>query len=103
MNTVSLHQLVIERHAFKEEIDVLQIMLLCERTVQRVESIRIGGAVIGWDAHADEDDLRPSGLRALDERLEIIFDLLQRQAPQGIVTAELENDDFRVMHFERSR
>src|SRR5690606_26971162 len=103
MNTVSLHQVVVERHAFQEEIDVLHLVLFRELPIKRMKSIRVSRAIVRRYTHADEHDLCPGGLRAFDELGQVAFDLLKGEAAQGIVSAELHDDDLRSMYLKRSR
>src|SRR5690606_31574506 len=53
-----------------------------------------------WSSDVCSSDL---GLRAFDELGQVAFDLLKGEAAQGIVSAELHDDDLRSMYLKRSR
>src|SRR5690606_5714354 len=92
----------IQRHAFQEEIDVRDAVLLCELAIERVEAFCVRRPVAGGYAHADQHDLRSSCFRALDEGIEIRLDLSQGQSSETIIAAELEHDDARTVNLQRA-
>src|SRR5688500_7331994 len=67
-----------------------------------MKAVRIGGAVVRRHAHPDQHDLGAGSLGALDQELEVLPDLTQRQPAQPVVAAELQDDDGGLMQFERA-
>ena len=103
MDAVGLHQLLVQRDPLEKESDQRRFVTARQLAIECMKAVRIGGAVVRRHAHADQHDLGAGGLGTLDQELEVLAHLPQRQSAQPVVAAELQDDDCRMMQLQRAR
>ncbi len=79
-----------ERHA-------RQLVLLRQVAIHAVEVAGIGGAVVGRNLHADQQNPRARLLRTADDGFEVPADVGDGEAAQSVVAAQFHDDDRRPM------
>ena len=72
------------------------VMLCGQIAEELVEGVDVVGAVVGGQGDAGEQDLDVSGFKGCEDLVEITASLVEGQAAEAVVAAELDEDDFRV-------
>src|SRR3954465_6349251 len=101
MNAVRLEEVFFLGEILEEERNERGAVTLRELGIGRLELLCVMGPIVRRQLHADEHHARARLLRLLDHRAEVLPHLLQRQAAQAVVRAELENQDRRLVLHER--
>ena len=81
---------------FEEEGEERYVVLLREGGVHGVEFFDVVGAVAGGEGDAGEDDFGAAGLELREDAGEVGLGLLDGQAAEAVVAAELDDYDFGV-------
>src|ERR1700722_18085500 len=103
MQAICLHEIGIQGNPFEQERHERQVIFLCYIREHLAEVRRIARAVVGRQAHADEQDLRACALCHGDHLFQVGARFSDWQATQAIIRAELEYDDCWLMQLERAR
>lgn len=81
--------------AFKQKWHERRLMLLRQLREKVFELFCVMPAIVGWNLHANQQDTRTRLLRQFYHRGQIALSHAQRQAAQGIVAAQFDNDNGR--------
>ena len=95
VQSVGLKMLWIVFQSDEQERQQRGLVLGRERRENLLERLGVLGAPVGRKLHADQEHLGAGLLCLLDHRAEIALHLIDRQAAQTVVCAELENHDRR--------
>lgn len=68
-------------------------MSVCQSGEHGLEFCRVLGSVVGWNTHADQQNLGIGGLRQRDDAGQMAFRLIQRQTTQSVIRAQFDGDD----------
>ena len=99
MDAIALHKILVERDAFHEELDPGNLECFGRVPEYCLEFLRVPGAVI---ARYSDSEQYHGGTRVLarrDDRLEVLAHSFRRETAKPVVTAELEDDQFRLEIF----
>lgn len=93
MDVVGLEEISIVLQAGQQEGDPGDALFVRQALIDIMELFGVSGAVIGWQTHADQQDLGLVPLRRGDDGIEIGVHLRERQATQAVVTPQFHDDD----------
>jgi hypothetical protein len=83
--------------AFQEEGDQGNVHLPGKAGVHLREAVRVLGAVVRGDLHAEEEDAGSGLLGTADDLPQVVLGLLERQAAEAVVAAEADHDHVRLL------
>ncbi len=67
------------------------------------EGLGVARAVVGWQLHAEQQHLRPTGAGAVDHRCKVLLQLRWQHSAQAVVAAQLEDYQLRFMLCKQRR
>ena len=86
-------------------VDVLQekrqqwyVIPLGQSGIHRVELCNVVGTIVWWQRDSGERDLRSAGLQLFNDARKILLGLFEFEAAQTVIPAELDDDQFGVLH-----
>ena len=101
MEAVGLEQVPLFCHARQEEGDQGEVVRGGQLQIDLMELLSEGGAVIGRQAHADQQYFRRALLRGTDDSLEIGPHLRDGKAAQTVVCAQFQYEDVGMMTVQK--
>jgi len=97
VDAVGLEQVALIGEARQQERHPGDMMFVRESLIDSLEISGIAGAIVGWQAHAEQHDLGGTLQGRGDDMIEVVVYLRDRQPAQTVVPAQLHDQDIRMM------
>jgi len=97
VDAVVLHHACLQSDTFEKERYQVSVGVCGGVGEGGVEATAVAGAIVGWDVHAEQDDVGPGSGGRLGHGQEVVFDLGHRIAAQAIVAAQFYDDQVGIV------
>ena len=92
MNTVILHQFLIQDHVSHKKLDPRNLVFRGEFPVDVFKSCRVASSVIRRNPDPEQHNSGAGALASANDLVEIAFHAFGRKTPEAIIAAEFEDD-----------
>ena len=96
MDSIILHQFLVECDALHKKFDPANAQLVSEFAIDAFECLCVALSIVGRNADSEQHHRRAASLRGVDDHSQIVLHDVRREAPQTVVAAEFQDQEFRA-------